>query len=467
MKSFSKSTVQTDDEIWSAVEICHGDLSIQKLSPLAFSILEPLFNRTVENYFNDIGLTAGKNEASKSLWFSLRLGHGYWNIREFKKRFSKVPGYSERSFDHEFGLVSTYEGQGETNPIHLLNLPQKLIHSFFLVKEFWGQERQAKRVLKNYKATESYHQSLSLGSFSKQDLLIHKESLLQDVEIVESQFLRVSLNCLTAKLTLAELLKPLSIYSDCFHGSDLITEVYSPGPVLNQRTSSVGSGVSLRPKNRPSKGFEGALESLRSLHSRSEMRFVPGSLMAIEWTLKKLRSFLKLRAELEQCSLNLQNTLRNLYPEVDPPLERISSQPLNFGEALFEAPSVPLRTTANPQVSAEHFEYPSQGIPTLQGVGCSAGRIRGRARVILDFEEAHRLLEGEILVTPNTDSRWNAVIGKATGIICETEGTLSHTALLSREHQIPAILGIKKVTSILRDGQEIELDGACGEIYLV
>jgi pyruvate,water dikinase len=105
--------------------------------------------------------------------------------------------------------------------------------------------------------------------------------------------------------------------------------------------------------------------------------------------------------------------------------------------------------------------------PTLQGIGCSAGKIKAKARVITDISQSSRLKSGEILVTHFTDPGWTPLFSLASGVICETGGLLSHAALISREYGIPSVLNVKDATTSIKDGQEIEIDGTCGEVYLV
>lgn len=76
------------------------------------------------------------------------------------------------------------------------------------------------------------------------------------------------------------------------------------------------------------------------------------------------------------------------------------------------------------------------------------------------------ILEGEILITSNTDPGWTAVFSKLGGLITETGGILSHGAVVSREYGIPAVTAVKNATRIFRTGQELVLDGNDGIVYV-
>ncbi len=53
---------------------------------------------------------------------------------------------------------------------------------------------------------------------------------------------------------------------------------------------------------------------------------------------------------------------------------------------------------------------------------------------------------------------------KVLGIITQVGGATSHTAILARSYEIPAVLGIPGIMDMLSDGEEIILDGVAGEV---
>jgi pyruvate,water dikinase len=52
------------------------------------------------------------------------------------------------------------------------------------------------------------------------------------------------------------------------------------------------------------------------------------------------------------------------------------------------------------------------------------------------------------------------------GIVAETGGQLSHTAIVAREYGLPAVVSVKRATRIIEDGQAITIDGNRGRVYL-
>jgi rifampicin phosphotransferase len=99
---------------------------------------------------------------------------------------------------------------------------------------------------------------------------------------------------------------------------------------------------------------------------------------------------------------------------------------------------------------------------TLQGSPSCAGVVRGRVRVVRDPHETLRA--GEILVAERTDPSWVVLFPAAAAILVERGSQLSHAAIVSREMGIPSIVALRGLTSWLRTGDLVELDGATGVV---
>ncbi|WP_428240304.1 PEP/pyruvate-binding domain-containing protein [Gynuella sp.] len=99
----------------------------------------------------------------------------------------------------------------------------------------------------------------------------------------------------------------------------------------------------------------------------------------------------------------------------------------------------------------------------LKGIGCCPGVVRGRVRVIVDPRNAV-LQAGEILVAERTDPGWIMLFPAAAGILVERGSLLSHSAIVSREMGIPAVVSVTAITRTLKDGDWVEFDGSTGVI---
>lgn len=107
-----------------------------------------------------------------------------------------------------------------------------------------------------------------------------------------------------------------------------------------------------------------------------------------------------------------------------------------------------------------------EGAVRITGTSASPGIVTGTVRVVRSIEQVSELLEGEILVTSNTDPGWTAVFSKLGGLVTETGGILSHGAVVSREYGIPAVTAVMGATKMLRTGQRVTLDGNEGTILI-
>lgn len=102
----------------------------------------------------------------------------------------------------------------------------------------------------------------------------------------------------------------------------------------------------------------------------------------------------------------------------------------------------------------------------IQGLSGSPGLARGVVRIINNPAEFGRLQKAEILVCRFTDPVWTPLFPVACAVVCDTGGPLSHAAIVAREYGIPAVLGTKNSTSILKDGQIVTVDGSKGLVML-
>jgi phosphoenolpyruvate synthase/pyruvate phosphate dikinase len=108
-----------------------------------------------------------------------------------------------------------------------------------------------------------------------------------------------------------------------------------------------------------------------------------------------------------------------------------------------------------------------EGLKDFTGLAASGGRIKGRVKVLESVMEGEKLNKGDILVTKQTDPGWAMVFPIIGGLIVERGGALSHGAIVAREFGIPAVIGIEGITSHLKDGDEVILDGDLGKIQIL
>ncbi|MDF1501930.1 phosphoenolpyruvate synthase [Roseisolibacter sp. H3M3-2] len=112
--------------------------------------------------------------------------------------------------------------------------------------------------------------------------------------------------------------------------------------------------------------------------------------------------------------------------------------------------------------------YRRGGVPAgaLAGLAVSAGVVEGRARVVRDVADAD-LAPGDVLVTAFTDPSWTPVFVAAAGLVTEVGGLMTHGAVVAREYGLPAVVGVERATTRIRDGQRVRVDGARGFVELL
>jgi rifampicin phosphotransferase len=103
----------------------------------------------------------------------------------------------------------------------------------------------------------------------------------------------------------------------------------------------------------------------------------------------------------------------------------------------------------------------------LFGNAGSPGTARGPARVITSLAEVGRLQPGDVLVAETTAPPWTPLFASAAAVVTDTGGILSHCAVVAREYGIPAVVGTGIATSVIEDGQIVEVEGHTGTVRII
>jgi rifampicin phosphotransferase len=103
---------------------------------------------------------------------------------------------------------------------------------------------------------------------------------------------------------------------------------------------------------------------------------------------------------------------------------------------------------------------------SLKGVAASAGSVTGRACVLHGPEDFAQMASGDILVARLTTPAWTPLFARASAIVTDVGGPLSHGSIVAREYGIPAVLGTGVATKRIQNGQTITVDGTAGVVIL-
>lgn len=118
----------------------------------------------------------------------------------------------------------------------------------------------------------------------------------------------------------------------------------------------------------------------------------------------------------------------------------------------------------------EKFEREQSGekvFGEVQGLPASPGVIEGTARVVRSTTEFDEVKKGDIIVCIMTNPAWVVVFSKIAGIVTDSGGVLSHSAVVAREFMIPAVVGTGSATKEIKSGDRISVDGNTGVVKIL
>ncbi|MGE7887233.1 phosphoenolpyruvate synthase [Bacillus cereus] len=133
---------------------------------------------------------------------------------------------------------------------------------------------------------------------------------------------------------------------------------------------------------------------------------------------------------------------------------------------LYEKLTPPRVITSDGEIITGKYKRENLPAEAIAGLPVSSGVVEGRARVILNMEDAN-LEDGDILVTAFTDPGWTPLFVSIKGLITEVGGLMTHGAVIAREYGLPAVVGVENATKRIKDGQRIRVHGTEGYIEVL
>ena len=133
---------------------------------------------------------------------------------------------------------------------------------------------------------------------------------------------------------------------------------------------------------------------------------------------------------------------------------------------LFEKLTPPRFMTSDGEIITGKYKRENIPAEAIIGLPVSSGIIEGRARVILNMEDAD-LGDEDILVTTFTDPSWTALFVSIKGLVTEVGGLMTHGAVIAREYGLPAVVGVENATKLIKDGQRIRVNGTDGYVEIL
>ncbi len=106
-----------------------------------------------------------------------------------------------------------------------------------------------------------------------------------------------------------------------------------------------------------------------------------------------------------------------------------------------------------------------KGEVILKGLAASPGIGVGKIRIVRDLKDLGKVKQGDVLVTEMTNPDMVVTMQKCSAIVTDEGGLTAHAAIVSREMGIPAVVGTREATTLLKEDEIITVDGFTGNIY--
>ncbi len=103
----------------------------------------------------------------------------------------------------------------------------------------------------------------------------------------------------------------------------------------------------------------------------------------------------------------------------------------------------------------------------IKGAIANKGVAIGKVKIIKNVNDFKKFNENDILVAKLTDPSYVTIIIKASAIITDQGGITSHPAIISREFNLPCIVGAGNATQVLKDGDMVEVDADKGVVKIL
>lgn len=113
------------------------------------------------------------------------------------------------------------------------------------------------------------------------------------------------------------------------------------------------------------------------------------------------------------------------------------------------------------------YREPPTKAGEITGLAASPGVIEAKARVITDLDQFHTVEEGEILVCRMTNPAWVVLFTQISGLVTDAGGTTSHSAVVSREFGLPAVVGTSIATKDIKTGDTLRVNGTTGIVEIL
>ncbi len=113
-----------------------------------------------------------------------------------------------------------------------------------------------------------------------------------------------------------------------------------------------------------------------------------------------------------------------------------------------------------------HFHPEEQKVSgdEIKGSTANKGKAIGIVKIIKELSEISKVEKGDILVASMTVPQYIPAMEKAAALVTDEGGITCHAAIVSRELDVPCIVGTGNATKLLKDGDRVEVDANKGTV---
>ena len=139
------------------------------------------------------------------------------------------------------------------------------------------------------------------------------------------------------------------------------------------------------------------------------------------------------------------------------------------GRTLYIVQSRPVTTLNQTNVSETEssIDTSKNAKVLLEGLSASPGIASGPVRIVKSPKEIGIVQQGDVLVAEMTNPDYVPAMRKARAIVTDSGGKTSHAAIVSRELNIPCIVGLNNISELLKDGDLVEVDADNGIVRIL
>ncbi len=113
------------------------------------------------------------------------------------------------------------------------------------------------------------------------------------------------------------------------------------------------------------------------------------------------------------------------------------------------------------------YREPPTKTGEIKGLAASPGVVEGSARLVMSLDDFDEVRDGEILVCRMTNPAWVVLFTKISGLVTDAGGSASHSAVVSREFGLPAVVGTSYATQQIKTGDRVRVNGTTGVVDIL